>query len=662
MCVRACAALVCRLLTDFVILNEVKFSQQAGIKSLSKILRGRGCPLSSYSFPGATATPPWFLPEYTPIVSQHSAPTSLATTGAPAKLSRAFRLLVHLIAFAGTCYTASATNRIGADLPWTTYEAEAMKSTGVVLGPKYDPHHVETEASGQKCVKLTTAGEWVEFTALAKASALVIRFSLPDSKDGHGTTASLSLFINGQRVKALALSSHYSWLYGNYPFTNQPGDGKPRNFYDEIRVKDLNIAQGDVIRLEKNFAGEPACILDLVDLEAVALPLAAPANALSVREFGAGGQGDTDDTKALISCIAEAKKQGKMVWVPAGDYKLTGDIILPSSVTIQGAGMWHTTFVGDEKLYGQSDRRVRFKLSGSDIHLADFAIEGKLNYRNDDEPNDGIVGAGCADSSVSRIWVEHTKAGVWVYNGTTLLIEGCRFRNLLADGVNLCVGTSGSVVQNCSARGTGDDCFAIWPAAFDQGFVGQNPPSGNNVIRRCTGQLTFLANGAAIYGGVDNRLEDCLFTDISTGCGILISTTFPTSDEQRKIDNNFSGTTVVRNCQLLRCGGYDHSWAWRGSFQICLDRRSISGLAISQVDIEDSFSDGLTIVAPGSKQGQGTLSNARLENVNIANYGIGVPGRHGLLISKDAQGGLTLVNSKIADTKNDSTEFKIIHE
>ncbi|MES1167038.1 MAG: right-handed parallel beta-helix repeat-containing protein, partial [Pseudomonadota bacterium] len=330
-------------------------------------------------------------------------------------------------------------------------------------------------------------------------------------------------------------------------------------------------------------------------------------------------------------------------------------------VTIQGAGMWHTTFVGDEPLYGQPARRGRFKLTGTGIHLADFAIVGKLNYRNDDEPNDGIVGAGCADSTVSRVWLEHTKVGIWIYNGTNLRIEGCRFRNLLADGVNLCVGTSGTVIENCTARGTGDDCFAIWPATSDQGFVGQNTP-GHNVIRRCTGQLTFLANGAAIYGGVANRIEDCLFTDISTGCGILISTTFPTGDEARKIDNNFSGTTVVENCVLLRCGGYDHSWAWRGSFQLCLDRRSISGVTIRQVDIQDSFSDGLTVVAPGHKKGQGTLSEVRLEHLKISNSGIGTPGRHDLWIREDAAGGLTLTGSKIADMQNDSAAFTILKE
>ena len=114
--------------------------------------------------------------------------------------------------------------------------------------------------------------------------------------------------------------------------------------------------------------------------------------------------------------------------------------------------------------------------------------------------------------------------------------------------------------------------FAIWPAVSDQGYV-QDARPGNNVISRCTAQLPFLANGGAIYGGFGNRIEDCLFTDIATGCGILISTTFPTSDEGRKIDNNFSGTTVIRHCELIRCGGDDHSWSWRGSLQICLDRR-----------------------------------------------------------------------------------------
>lgn len=548
----------------------------------------------------------------------------------------------------------------GADLPWTTREAETMKTTGTVLGPTYEPFLVETESSGQQGVKLAVAGAYVEFTVGAVANALVMRYSLPDAPKGGGTSSALGLYVNGRLVRTLSLTSRYTHLYGAYPFTNDPTAGKPRNFYDELRLKGLALSVKDVVRLQKMTSEEPACIVDLVDLENVAAPLPAPARALSVRDFGAKGDGQADDTAALLACMVAA--QGKTVWVPAGEYKLTGDIILQSGVTIQGAGMWHTTFVGDDSLYAQAGRRVRFKLTGSGIHLADFAIVGKLNYRNDDEPNDGIVGAGCSDSSVSRVWIEHTKVGIWIHNGTNLRLEGCRFRNLLADGVNLCVGTSGTVIENCTARGTGDDCFAIWPAASDQGFVGPARPPGNNVIRRCTGMLPFLANGGAIYGGESNRIEDCLFTDITTGCGILISTTFPTADEKRNIDNNFSGTTVVRDTELVRCGGYDHSWGWRGSFQICLDRRSISGLAISGLTIRDSLSSGLTIVAPGSQKGEGTLSHARLEQVSITGTGIGASPHHDLWIRADAAGGTTLVNSRIADIRNESINFRLLGE
>lgn len=544
----------------------------------------------------------------------------------------------------------------GADVPWTTYEAEDMKTTGTVLGPKYEPFMVETESSGEKCVRLTAAGQFVEFTTSAPANAMVIRYCLPDSADGRGVDSTINLFVNGKLARNIPVTSHYSWIYGKYPFTNKPQDGRPRNFFNEARLKDLALAKGDVVRLEKSDLTAEYCIIDLVDLEKVAPPLRKPARAISVLDFGAGGKGETDDTEALKQAVATAHAKKQTVWLPPGDYKITGDIVVPSDVTLQGAGMWHTVLAGDENLYNQANHRVRLKLNGLNIRLADFAILGKVNYRNDDEPNDGVIGAGCSNSVVSRVWVEHTKVGMWFYNCHNLRIEGCRMRNVLADGLNLCVGTSGFVVENCSTRGTGDDCFAMWPTVADQGYVEQGPTPGNNVFRHCTGQLPFLANGAAIYGGKDNRIEDCLFQDISVGCGILVSTTFPTADEKKKRDNNFSGKTVVRGCEIVRCGGFDHGWSWRGALQICLDRRTITNLEIRDTTIRDSISDGLNIVAPG------TLTNARLVNVNIPNCGLGAPDRHGLWVREDARGGLRLNNCVIVNQQNDSLNFKLIQE
>ncbi len=579
---------------------------------------------------------------------------------APAKWWNALAVLAPFIL--GCATAVAVSEKVGADQPWTTIEAEDMRVTGgTVLGPQYAPHLLETESSGQRCVQLKHAGEMVEFTAAADYDSLVIRFNLPDAPKGGGTTSELALRINGQVVRTVPLSSRNMWLYGAYPFSNDPKQGKPRNFYDEYRLKHVKIAAGDVVRLEKTTDDGVACTLDLVDLELMPAPVAAPVHAISVLDFGADPQGKTDATDALLKAVAAAQKQGGVVWVPAGDYVVSQTIVIPSGVTIQGAGMWHTTFWGDPDVYGNAARRVRFKLKGTNVHLADFAIVGRLNYRNDDEENDGVVGSGCTDASVRRVWVEHTKAGAWIYNGTRLVIDGCRFRNLLADGVNFCVGTNHSVIQNCSARGAGDDCFAIWPVASDQGHEEGAKP-GDNVIRFCTGQLPFLANGGSLYGGANNRLENCLFTDMPAGCGILISTTFPTSDTARKVDNNFSGTTVVKNNRLIRCGGFDHSWGFRGSVQLCLDRRSISGVRISQLEIRDSISDGLTVVAPGSAKGEGALSDTVLEDVVVTNPGLGAPGRPGFWVRSDANGGLKLVRSQVGEERNESSNFKVVKE
>jgi hypothetical protein len=67
------------------------------------------------------------------------------------------------------------------------------------------------------------------------------------------------------------------------------------------------------------------------------------------------------------------------------------------------------------------------------LHLADFAILGKLNYSADNEPNDGLGESFGVGSTISRIWIEHTKVGMWPVNSSGVLIQDCRIRNTIAD-------------------------------------------------------------------------------------------------------------------------------------------------------------------------------------------------------------------------------------
>jgi alpha-1,3-glucanase-like protein len=537
----------------------------------------------------------------------------------------------------------SALAASGAAVPWTRYEAETMTINGGLIGPGYTPGLPATEASGRRFAQLNSTGQYVQFTAQAAANALVIRYSVPDSADGTGFDSTLSLYTNAVYAGKLAVTSRYSWLYGAYPFTNLPAAGSPRNFFDEARLNGLSIQPGGTVRLQRDATDTASSyIIDLVELESVPAPISQPPGSLSIINYGAQGNGVTDDTAALNSCIVAARSQGKTVWLPSGTYKITASIDIPGNLTIQGAGMWYTTLVGDPLLYTNSSRRVALNGSGSNIHLSDFSILGRLNYRNDSEPNDGLVGSYGSGSSIARVWVEHTKTGAWIVNSQGLVVDGCRFRDTLADGINLCVGMQGTLVTNCTTRGTGDDCFAIWPA----NYTAQIYSPGSNVITHCTAQCPFLANGGAVYGGTGNRIEDCLFQDMPYGCGILFSTTFP-------VAATFNGTTVAQRCDLDRCGGYEAGYQWRAAAQLCMDNyNGIAGVYLSALNITNSISDGLSIIG-----GAGALSNARAANVSIRNYGIGASGSNALWAEANTRGSLTLSNCAIPEYRNDSAAF-----
>ena len=568
-----------------------------------------------------------------------------------------FTLVLTIVLFQFT--QTFAQERNGATISWTGLEAEKMKTTGTVLKTKYDPFLVETESSGQQAVKLNAKGEYIEFASPLNVNSLVIRHSLPDNKEGKGTNTTLGIYLNGKLVVEQKVSSRYSMLYGNYPFSNDPSEGKPRNFYDESRIVNLNIKKGDLVKIQRNdnkTDDASFCIIDVVDIENIPAALVAPPNSLSINDISFTGSDTISDyTQAFNQCLMTAMQTGKTVWIPAGTFKISGNFYIASNVTIQGAGMWYANLVGDPNLYEYADRRIRFIGNGSNIHLSDFAITGKLTFRSDNEPNDGIVGKYGTNSTISRIWVEHTKAGVWVENSKNLTVEGCRFRNTLADGMNFCVGMTESTMKNCTARGTGDDCFAIWPATW----MRQIYAPGKNLITHCTGQLPFLANGVAIYGGESNKVSHCTFTDIAAGSAVLISTTFPTESKAGPINNNFSGTTIVEYCDIKTSGGFDHGWQWRAAVQLCLDKREISGLELNHINIENSLSDALNVVAVNEGDKLGKLSNCKLNSISINKVGLGVAEKHAVWIATNATGSFTLKDSKITDIKNESKTFTI---
>lgn len=93
-------------------------------------------------------------------------------------------------------------------------------------------------------------------------------------------------------------------------------------------------------------------------------------------------------------------------------------------------------------------------------------------------------------------------------------ILSCRIRNTMADGNNLCGGTSNCVVTQNDLRNTGDDAIAM----FNRGVLEEN-----NKITYNTVSLPWLANNIALYGGKDMEITHNWLKDtIGFGGGVNI--------------------------------------------------------------------------------------------------------------------------------------------
>ncbi|MET9230033.1 CBM35 domain-containing protein [Lentzea sp. NPDC003310] len=463
----------------------------------------------------------------------------------------------------------------GATVPFTTYEAESATTTGTRLAPVRQYTSEAAEASGRGAVKLTGTGQHVQITLTKPANALTVRASVPD-----GTTAPLAVYAGGTKVADLALTSKYSWMYGAYPFAEGPGGARPHRYFDDARVLlPQTYPAGTVIRLAKDTAAGAHITVDLVDAE-VATATTAPAGYVDVRNHGAHPGDGADDSAGLRAAIAAAQGTAtKGVWLPAGSYNLNS-IVNVSGVDVRGAGIWHTVLNG-------ANRRGGFAITGEGTTIADLMFDGDVTTRDpDDAPNsDSFIevesGSG---ATVFNVATNHAKTGLWLKQADGFYAAGLRVRNTMADGLNI-NGNNGPTtnvrVEQSTFRNTGDDGMAMWS---------WNPNSAvsRSVFAFNTIALPILANGAAIYGGTDNRIEDSLISDtVFNGAGVMVSSWHDAKP--------FGGTTAVQRTTLTRAG--TRNWDWNthtGAVWVFAERADITGaLVLRDLEITDASYHGL---------------------------------------------------------------------
>ena len=477
---------------------------------------------------------------------------------------------------------AAETAGRGATVPFIEHEAENVVTTGTVIGPNRTEGTLASEASGRRAVEVRS-GQYVEFTLTAPANSIVARVSIPDSAGGTGLDGSLNLSVNGAAAGTLPVTSRYGWYYGSYPFTNDPGAGRQHHFYDESRrLLGQTYPAGTKIRLSYGASNIPAYTVDLADFENVAAPAAQPANSVSVTSYGADPTGAGDAGPAFDQAVAAARSSGRTVWIPAGTFTVNRHVIL-DNVTVRGAGPWHSVVRGDG--VGMYGRYVADGGPSQNVHLADFAILGEVKERNDSAQVNAVGGA-MSNSSVTNIWMQHTKVGAWMDGPfTNFTFRGNRVLDQTADGLNLHDGVTNSTVTNNFVRNSGDDGLALWA---ERNQEVNNKFTFNTVI------VPVLANAIAIYGGRDITVSDNVVADTQTqGGGLHFANRFNAVP--------VAGTFTVARNTTVRSGVLDPNWQF-GVGAIWFDARDSQMTAtinVTDLRLIDSSYEAIHIMGSG---------------------------------------------------------------
>ncbi|PKT74859.1 mycodextranase [Streptomyces populi] len=471
----------------------------------------------------------------------------------------------------------------GATVDFAEQEAENASTDGTVIGPDRTAYTLPSEASGRAAVRLEP-GRYVEFTLPRAADALTVRYSIPDAPEGGGITAPLDVSVDGRHRATMTLTSRYSWLYNQYPFSNDPrGDllhpdwwitecgcvpaattpapaidkpFRPSHFYDEQRLLlGRRYTAGDTVRLTMPRNSTAAwTVIDLLDTQLVGAPHV-ERHAVNVLAFGADPTGRRDAGDAFDRAVTHARKRHLEVYLPPGTYQVNRHIVV-DDVTIVGAGSWYTIVKGHQVTLDTpaSDGSVHTGVGfygkdaadgGShDVHLSGFAVEGDVRERVDTDQVNAIGGA-LGDSTIDGLYLHHTKVGMW-FDGPMAGLRVTRtvIADQIADGVNFHTGVTGSSVSDTFVRNTGDDGLAMWS---------EKSADARNVFAHNTVQSPVLANGIALYGGTDNTVTGNLVADpVREGSAIQVGSRFGAEP--------FGGHLRITDNTTVRSGPFELNW------------------------------------------------------------------------------------------------------
>lgn len=244
----------------------------------------------------------------------------------------------------------------------------------------------------------------------------------------------------------------------------------------------------------------------------VSLSATQPPNSLSVRDFGAKGDGVSDDQAAIQRAFDAAKASGQSVWLPPGTYNHNG-VLTANGIQVSGAGEGTV-------LRATNPDQGALKLTGNNGAVSNLTVELNSGHRSSMPDAAAICVQGATNATVSHVkTVGAASNGIRLDNALNSRITNNLVMGSNADGIALMNGSCFNTVENNVVYQAGDDAFS------DNSYIGDHRQDEGNIFRNNLALDNKYGRGFALMGSKNATVENS-YSNGTPGHGIAAGTDY----------------------------------------------------------------------------------------------------------------------------------------
>lgn len=294
-------------------------------------------------------------------------------------------------------------------------------------------------------------------------------------------------------------------------------------------------------------------------------PKSAKGDVTSVRDFGAVGDGVTDDTVAINKALNATS--GGILYFPSGTYVISKGVRVRSNTHVVGDGKTSIIIAKEGTTRGSTMLKLE---NNSNVVFDNICVSGNssVNYENMDA-QDGIHLLDIWNSDTVTVkncyFIDNIYTGIRDINSSNITVENCTFKNTDCGFITL----GGGIIQNIKIRNNildghqASEPISLFADAPHSNVIIENNKISNktfgcgiyvdgkqhnNNIQIINNSINSCAGGIRVINTSNALIQGNTVTNTTSGCGFRIQYCTNTIFKDNSCDNIKNDGLEVKDC------------------------------------------------------------------------------------------------------------------